>query len=193
MTKNKLRIGFSRVLMIFQFITIRATEPCLNLEYSGFRSRETNSPYNPIGGARRRLSSRDRVQPYNIRDRPAGLREPHDESMRNTILYDMQQHVYRVAISPQCSWPKVWNFALDYGSQGTTCSLAFLKLFSLHVFSDNSCFVHNCPHHVTNETIAAHVLADHMSLNINIDQCVDVITSCSDDIMTYGNTLIQCF
>ena len=104
-----------------------------------------------------------------------------------------QQHVYRVAISPQCSWPKVWDFALDYGSQGTTCSLAFLKLFSLHVFSDNSCFVHNCPHHVTNETIAAHVLADHMSLNINIDQCVDVITSCSDDIMTYGNTLIQCF
>ena len=104
-----------------------------------------------------------------------------------------QQHVYRVAISPQCSWPEVWDFALDYGSQGTTCSLAFLKLFSLHVFSDNSCFVHNCPHHVTNETIAAHVLADHMSLNINIDQCVDVITSCSDDIMTYGNTLIQCF
>ena len=55
--------GFSRVLMIFRFITIRATEPCLNLEYSGFRSRETNSPYNLIGGARRRLSSRDRVQP----------------------------------------------------------------------------------------------------------------------------------
>ena len=49
--------------MIFRFITIRATEPCLNLEYSGFRSRETNSPYNLIGGARRRLSSRDRVQP----------------------------------------------------------------------------------------------------------------------------------
>ena len=55
--------GFSRVRMIFRFITIRATEPCLNLEYSGFRSRETNSPYNLIGGARRRLSSRDRVQP----------------------------------------------------------------------------------------------------------------------------------
>ena len=55
--------GFSRVRMIFRFITIRATEPCLSLEYSGFRSRETNSPYNLIGGARRRLSSRDRVQP----------------------------------------------------------------------------------------------------------------------------------
>ena len=25
-----------------------------------------------------------------------------------------QQHVYRVAISSQCSWPKVWDFALDY-------------------------------------------------------------------------------
>ena len=77
--------GFSRVRMIFRFITIRATEPCLNLEYSGFRSRETNSPYNLIGGARRRLSSRDRVQP------PLALSHNRGLHSRSIYMYTVRQ------------------------------------------------------------------------------------------------------
>ena len=97
------------------------------------------------------------------------------------------------AASPDCSWPKVWDHALEKGSFGTCCSLALLRLLSLHVFSDNQCPVKNCSLTVDKASISAHFIAEHSTLDITIEQCVDALLNCSDEIFTYGNILNQTF
>ena len=65
-------------------------------------------------------------------------KEVFDADFTLLLLDSSQQHVKTIAASPDCSWPKVWDHALEKGSFGTCCSLALLRLLSLH---DNQCSV----------------------------------------------------
>ena len=101
--------------------------------------------------------------------------------------------VHSIASSPDCSWPQIWDHALDKGAFGTTCSLAILRLFSLHVFSDNNCPYSGCSHTVTNSEVVAHFLSSHTTLNFTAEQCVESLKSRSESIYDYGKELNQVF
>ena len=44
------------------------------------------------------------------------------------------KYIVEVDTSQECSWPKIWDLALDRGPSGTSCVLAVLKLLGLPVF-----------------------------------------------------------
>ena len=82
-----------------------------------------------------------------------------------------QQYVQAVAASPISSWPKVMDLALEKGAFGTSCSLALLRLLSLHTLSDNKCPVPNCSFIVGEDSPCTHFLADHTTLSITAKLC----------------------
>ena len=45
-----------------------------------------------------------------------------------SATHPSQRMVQKIATSPNSSWPKVWDHALDKGAFGTSCSLALLRL-----------------------------------------------------------------
>ncbi len=47
------------------------------------------------------------------------------------------KYIIDVDTSQECSWPKVWDFALDHGPSGTSSVMAMLKLLGLQSFSGN--------------------------------------------------------
>ena len=104
-----------------------------------------------------------------------------------------QRYVQAVAASPISSWPKVWDSALEKGAFGTSCSLALLRLLSLHTYSDNKCPVPNCSYVVGEDSLCSHFLADHTTLSITAEQCVYFLENCSEEIYSYGKTLNQIF
>ena len=104
-----------------------------------------------------------------------------------------QRYVQAVAASSITSWPKVWDTALERGAFGTSCSLALLRLLSLHSHSDNKCPVPNCSHVVGDDSLCSHFLADHTTLSITAEQCVDFLEKCSEEIYSHGKTLNQIF
>lgn len=101
--------------------------------------------------------------------------------------------VHSIASSPDCSWPQIWDHALDKGAFGTTCTLAVLRMFSLHVFSDNNCPFSGCSQTVTNSEVVAHFLSSHTTLNFTAEQCVESLKSRSESIYDYGKELNQVF
>ena len=105
--------------------------------------------------------------------------------LTESSTHPSQSLVHRIATSPQCSWPKIWDHALDNGVPGTSCTQALLRLLSFHPYSDNVCPVQGCSSSVNSESISAHFLAEHTSLDITIEHCVDCLINCSDDILTY--------
>ena len=76
---------------------------------------------------------------------------------------------------------------------GTFCTQALLGLLSLHPYSNNVCPVQGWSSSVNSESISAHFLAEHTSLDITIKHCVDCLINCSDDILTYGKGFNQIF
>ena len=104
-----------------------------------------------------------------------------------------QRYMQAVAPSPISSWPKVWDSALEKGAFGTSCSLALLRLLSLHTYSDNKCPVPNCSYVVDEDSLCSHFLADHTTLSITAEQCVYFLENCSEEIYSYGKTLNQIF
>ena len=104
-----------------------------------------------------------------------------------------QRYVQAVAASPISSWPKVWDSALEKGAFGTSCSLALLRLLSLHTYSDNKCPVPNCSYVVGEDSLCSHFLADHTTFSITAEQCVYFLENCSEEIYSYGKTLNQIF
>ena len=104
-----------------------------------------------------------------------------------------QLRVHCIASSPDCSWPQIWDHALEKGAFGTTCLLAVLRLFSLHVFSDNKCPFNGCSQTVTNSEIVAHFLSSHTTLNFTAEQCMESLKSRSESIYNYGKDLNQVF
>ena len=101
--------------------------------------------------------------------------------------------VHCIASSTKCSWPQIWDHALEKGAFGTTCSLAILRLFSLHVFSDNNCPFSGCSQTVTNREIVAHFLSSRTALNFTAEQCVGSLKSRSESTFNYGKYLNQVF
>ena len=110
-----------------------------------------------------------------------------------SATHSSQRMVQKVATSPNSSWPKVWDHALDKGALGTSCSLALLRLLSLHVHSDNQCPIKSCSKTIEKDAVGAHFLKEHTSLDITIGQCTDYLIDCSDEIYNYGKTLNQIF
>ena len=104
-----------------------------------------------------------------------------------------QRYVQAVAASPTSSWPKVWDSALEKGAFGTSCSLALLRLLSLHTLSDNRCPVPNCSYVVGEDSLCSHFLADHTTLSITAEQCVNFLEDCSEEIYSHGKALNQIF
>jgi len=104
-----------------------------------------------------------------------------------------QRYVQAVAASSISSWPKVWDSALEKGAFGTSCSLALLRLLSLHTYSDNKCPVPNCSYVVGEDSLCSHFLADHTTLSITAEQCVDILENCSEEIYSHGKALNQIF
>ena len=90
-----------------------------------------------------------------------------------------------VTASPISSWPKVWDSVLEKGAFGTSCSLALLRLLSLHTHSDNKSPVPNCSYVVGEDSLCSHFLADHTTLSITAEQCVDLLENCSEEIYSY--------
>ena len=90
------------------------------------------------------------------------------EKDTSLLFHDSESHpsqhlIHCIATSPNCSWPKIWDHALDKGAFGTSCTLALLRLLGLHVFSDSKCPFNGCSKAVTNDVIVAHFLTDHTS------------------------------
>ena len=88
------------------------------------------------------------------------------------LLSESESHssqllVHCIASSTDCSWPRIWDHALEKGAFGTTCSLAILRLFSLHVFSDN-----NCPFsgYRYQQRDCCSFLSSHTALNFTAEQ-----------------------
>ena len=104
-----------------------------------------------------------------------------------------QHFVQVIAASPEGSWPKVWDTALERGAFGTTCSLAILRLLSLHSLSDNRCPVADCTHEVGSEPLCVHFLAAHTNLRITVEDCVSACINCTDNIFVYGQSLHRVF
>ncbi len=114
------------------------------------------------------------------------------------LLGDVASHpsqclVHAVAASPLGSWLKVWHTALDNGVHGTCCSLTLLRLLSLSTFSDDRCPVPNCSDIIHDQSPSAHFLASHTSLSISVDQCVNALIDCSDDMFFFGHSLCLIF
>ena len=104
-----------------------------------------------------------------------------------------QHYVQAVAASSISSWPKVWDSALEKSAFGTSCSLALLKLLSLHTHSDNKCPVPNCSYLVGEDSLSSHFLADHTTLSITAEQCVDILENCSEEIYSHCKALNHIF
>ena len=64
------------------------------------------------------------------------------------------RYVQAVAKDPDCSWPKVWDTALDRGPLGTSCALAMFKLLSLR--TNGLCPAPGCELNVGEEAAGAH-------------------------------------
>ena len=125
--------------------------------------------------------------PREILDKDISLLLSESETHPSQLL------VHCIASSTDCSWPRIWDHALEKGAFGTTCSLAILRLFSLHVFSDNNCPFSGCSQTVTNSEIVAHFLSSHTALNFTARQCVESLKSRSESIFNYGKVLNQVF
>ena len=76
-----------------------------------------------------------------------------------------QHLIHCIATSPNCSWPKIWDHALDKGAFGTSCTLAYC-----------------CP-----------LFTDHTSANFTVEQCVESLKSCSDTVYEYGKLINDVF
>ena len=114
------------------------------------------------------------------------------------LFHDSESHpsqhlIHCIATSPNCSWPKIWDHALDKGAFGTSCTLALLRLLGLHVFSDSKCPFNGCSKAVTNDVIVAQFLTDHTSANFTVEQCVESLKSCSDTVYEYGKLINDVF
>ena len=72
---------------------------------------------------------------------------------------------YAVAVANNNAWLKLWDTALDYGSDGTRTSLAILKLMCSTVFTDRKCHVDSCSYNLpANTPLCDHLLTHHISL-----------------------------
>ncbi len=100
-----------------------------------------------------------------------------------------QHYVHIVAAGPNSSWPTVWDAALDRGPFGSICCLALLRLLSMFTFSDGLCPVPDCPHQIISESPCIHFLTAHTPLTISIDDCVQSLIDCSEDMFEYGLTV----
>ena len=137
------------------------------------------------------LSSPDSVQIAQVKKEIIQL--DFSNLLDAAATHPSQCYVQAVAASSEGSWPKVWDTALEKGTFGTTSSLAMLRLLSLSTFSDNVCPVPNCTHIVSTESPCVHFLAEHTTLQITVDQCINALTTCSDDVFTYGHALYETF
>ena len=108
------------------------------------------------------------------------------EASNHASNHASQRYVQAVAASPFSSWPKVWDSALEKGAFGTTCSLALLRLLSLHTVYDNECSVPNCSYIVGEDSLCSHFLADHTTISITTEVCVNILVNCSEEIYSYG-------
>ena len=126
---------------------------------------------------------------------PIEARHSRPRLFRTAASHPSQRFVQAVAASSEGIWLKVWDDALERGPSGTYSTLALLRLLSLHAFSDRMCLVPDCSH-ITDEkdSLCTHFLDSHISLQMNIKQCVDTIMDCSEDILfSIGLTLYNIF
>ena len=85
------------------------------------------------------------------------IKEDLSSLLTSAISHPSQRYVQA---SSEGSWPKVWDAALERGVFVTICSLAVLRLLSLHTFSDKKCPVPDCTHVVeTTESPCVHFLS----------------------------------
>ena len=94
------------------------------------------------------LSSSDSMSAVEIKNKIL----ERDWSLLESSTHPSQLLVHHIATS-QCSWPNIWDHALDYGARGTTCTQALLRLLSLHPYQSNSeCPVHGCSSSVNSDS-----------------------------------------
>ena len=138
------------------------------------------------------ITSPDTVSPSQLKHDILDL--DFSELFSEAASHPSQCFVQAVAASSEGSWLKVWDAALERGPSGTSSTLALLRLLSLHAFSDRKCPVPDCSH-ITDEkdSLCTHFLDSHTSLQMNINQCVDIITNCSEDMFSIGLTLNNIF
>ena len=100
------------------------------------------------------------------------------------------KYIVEVDTSQVCSWPKIWDLALDRGPSGTSCVLAVLKLLGLQSFAGN-CPFGSCE--LVGDHLGAHFLSAHTGLTMSLDDCVLALKNNSNEILSYGQALHDSF
>ena len=113
--------------------------------------------------------------------------------LSEAATHPSQKLVHQIASSPEGSWPKLWDLALEQGVFGTTCIQAVLKLLSLHPHSDNTCPVPNCGILLNNQCLYTHFLSAHSELTVSIGEFVDACVHCTNSVFVYGRSLHNTF
>ncbi len=109
--------------------------------------------------------------------------------LNEAVSHPSQRYVQTVAVSPNSSWPKVWDAALERDPFGTICSLAMLRLLSFSTFSDGLCPVSDCLHQFETEPLCVHFLSAHTSLSIifiNVEKARCTDCSVTIRLFTHG-------
>ena len=83
--------------------------------------------------------------------------------LTESSTHPSQSLVHHITITPQWSWPKIWDHALNNGAPRTSCIQALLRLLCLYPNSDSVCPVQGCSSSVNSESTSAHFLAEHTS------------------------------
>lgn len=105
------------------------------------------------------------------------------------MLRSIHVLVYRVATASESSWP--WDNALDFGTLGTSYSLALLQLLSLHpvlwqcMVAPSMAALSSSP---MRQLVITSWLNIQAQLDICIEDCVDCLTNSPKDFITYGTS-----
>lgn len=105
------------------------------------------------------------------------------------MLRNIHVLVYRVATASESSWS--WDNALDFGTLGTSYSLALLQLLSLHpvlwqcMVAPSMAALSLSP---MRQLVVTSWLNMQAQLDICIEDCVDCLTNSPQDFITYGTS-----
>ncbi len=95
---------------------------------------------------------------------------------------------YILEVDMECSWPKIWDLALDRGPWGTSCAQAILKVLGLQSFT-GICPFGSCEHNIMDGYhLGAHFLSAHTNLSATLSDCATALKSNSDEILSFGHT-----
>ena len=113
------------------------------------------------------------------------IKADHSLQLNEAKNHPSQSPVAEVAKS--MGWLKVWDYALDYGPNGTIAVLLILKLLSKTVLADRRCNVEDCDFIAPpNMACHEHFLTQHTDLNIDIDSLLNLIYLCTEELVQTG-------